>query len=426
MFATSRLTLTRTSRLFARGKAASASRLDLGAAPAFFMDEAPAEGGGPAASAAAYTLSATGQALAPASTPIAVRSRYGLPGAARPGTNALLPETLPPPRADFPAVLQAETGEAGEGGELVAQSSPWRWAQALRPHLDEMLPKHGIVCVTGLGECIGHAEGFTRFVEAVKSEYTCTRFMEGRSMTSTQVTDLVRTGSDDHPAYTIEPHNEYNVAAKHRPRKLFLVCSEEPTDGGEWCVTHGPGVLADMPRRIVEQFEAKGGVRYEVWYPSAAQEGVYNHWQENIAPTRAEAEEYLARSGCQWEWHEEDESLTIVRTDPAIAPHPETGEDCWFNQVHAHHRTFYQDCHPDFEGRGEDSGPWPVHTKYGDGSEIADDDIALIREAVWKNTVGVPLKKGLLMVVDNYRALHGRMSYAAGTPRQSLVSIIYE
>jgi hypothetical protein len=50
-------------------------------------------------------------------------------------------------------------------------------------------------------------------------------------------------------------------------------------------------------------------------------------------------------------------------------------------QIHAHHRTFYEDCHPDFDDK--DLGtPWPVHTKYGDGTEIPDDDIARIRKAV--------------------------------------------
>ena len=97
----------------------------------------------------------------------------------------------------------------------------------------------------------------------LQAQYACNKFMEGRSMTSTQMTDLVRTGSDDHAAYTIgelefelshatypyrskhsngaridvyarlkaqgawgetaalplgaEPHNEYMVASKHRP-----------------------------------------------------------------------------------------------------------------------------------------------------------------------------------------------------------------
>ena len=42
--------------------------------------------------------------------------------------------------------------------------------------------------------------------------------------------------------------------------------------------------------------------RYEVWYPTKA-EGVYNHWQENIAPTKEAAEAYLRRAGCEWTWH---------------------------------------------------------------------------------------------------------------------------
>lgn len=242
-------------------------------------------------------------------------------------------------------------------------------------------------------------------------------------MTSTQVTDLVRTGSDDAAPYTIEPHNEYMVASKHRPRKLFLVCSVEPTDGGEWPITDGAKLMASIPTAVKERFEQRGGVRYEVWYPSRAP-GVYNHWQENIGQTRKEAEAYLAKTGCDWEWHEDD-SLLIYRTMPAISPHPETHEPCWFNQIHAHHRTFYEDCHPDFEEK-DPSTPWPVHTKYGDGTEIPDDDVAAIRKAVWDNSVAVPLKKGMLLCVDNYRALHGRMGYTPGTPRQSLVSIIYE
>jgi hypothetical protein len=53
-------------------------------------------------------------------------------------------------------------------------------------------------------------------MENIKDIYDCRNFMEGRSMTSSSVANLVRTGSDDHPAYTIEPHNEYNVASAHR------------------------------------------------------------------------------------------------------------------------------------------------------------------------------------------------------------------
>lgn len=72
-------------------------------------------------------------------------------------------------------------------------------------------------------------------------------------MTSSNVANLIRTGSDDHPAYTIEPHNEYNVASANRPRKLFLSCSVEPTDGGEWVISDSSAILKNMPTHIVEK-----------------------------------------------------------------------------------------------------------------------------------------------------------------------------
>jgi hypothetical protein len=249
-------------------------------------------------------------------------------------------------------------------------------------------------------------------------------------MTSTAVAAMVRTGSDDHPAYTIEPHNEYMVAAAQRPRKLFLLCDVEPTDGGEWVITDADALHKSLPPAVVEKF-ARLGVKYEVFYPSEGP-GVYNHWQGNIAPTKEAAEAYLQRSGCEWAWDHAGVpgSLLIHRVLPALAAHPDElaalGDQAplrWFNQIQAHHRTFYQDCHPDFEQ--QTTGPWPVHTKYGDGTEIEEEVLAEIRRCAWEASVAVPMTKGALLCVDNYRALHGRISFKPGTPRRSLVSIIY-
>jgi hypothetical protein len=366
-------------------------------------------------------------ALQPPKVPVKVQSRYGLPGALDPLTNTLLPKYLSDPKDGFPARLIAKVAEGNREGPEVAHESDdvGEWARALKPHLDEMLPKHGVVIIEGMSAMVQTPEIFNRFMENIKDIYDCRNFMEGRSMTSTSVANLVRTGSDDHPSYTIEPHNEYNVAAALRPRKLFLSCSIEPTDGGEWVISDSADILKRLPKHVVEKFK-KLGARYEVFYPSQA-EGVYNHWQGNIAPTREAAEAYLARSGCEWTWDYNgiEGSLLIHRVLPALVPHPDEpdGPLLWFNQIHAHHRTFYQDCHPDFEGQTK--GPWPVDTKYGDGSEIEDETISYIREAVWAASVSVPMKLGNLVVVDNYRALHGRLGFEPGTPRQSLVSIIY-
>ena len=121
---------------------------------------------------------------------------------------------------------------------------------------------------------------------------------------------------------------------------------------------------------------------------------------------------------------------------PVTVPHPKTGERVWFNQVHAHHRTFYA-SHPVFAAKTDANGvqdcaenprlgDWPVHVTYGDGTPIEEEVIAHIREVVWKNTVAVPLEPGLLLVCDNHLSLHGRMSFPEGQTRKVFVSATYE
>lgn len=82
-------------------------------------------------------------AMEPPKVPVQVRDRYGLPGALDLVTNPKLPEFLANPKEGFPARLIAKN--ADDMNSLVAaeeSDDPALWARALKPHLDEMLPKH--------------------------------------------------------------------------------------------------------------------------------------------------------------------------------------------------------------------------------------------------------------------------------------------
>merc|ERR1739841_108734 len=93
---------------------------------------------------------------------------------------------------------------------------------------------------------------------------------------------------------------------------------------------------------------------------------------------------------------------------PAVRPHPKTGEPCWFNQLHAHHYTFYK-AHPKYYMEDEKAfDRWPVNSRYGDGATIPMDVLDHVRETVWRNTVALPMRKGDLLIADNYLAKHGR------------------
>merc|ERR1719231_18920 len=250
--------------------------------------------------------------------------------------------------------------------------------------------------------------------------------MHGRSMTSTQISDIARTSSNEPPLYTIEPHNEYHTAGF--PHKIILWCKEPPAEGGEWPLSDGRAILKALNPDLVEKME-KLQVRYKVFYRSE-HNSIYNNWQTNLAPSKEAVEAYLSGLKYEWQWHEEDDAITYWANLPVTVPHPKTGEKVWFNQVHAHHWTFYG-SHPTFSNKTDCAennriGDWPVHVTYGDGTPIEDDVIAHIRATVWENTVAVPLVAGHMLVCDNHLSLHGRMSYPDDHTRKVFVSATYK
>jgi len=120
----------------------------------------------------------------------------------------------------------------------------------------------------------------------------------------------------------------------------------------------------------------------------------------------------------EFEWWD-DGTLFYWVTLPAIITHPITGEEVWFNQADSHHSSYYK-AGPMFEGvKYESDFHYPAHSTYGDGSPIELDVLQHIREVKWQCSVGIQLKKTDLLVYDNIKAMHGRMSYTG--ERQILV-----
>lgn len=341
-----------------------------------------------------------GMASAAINVPVSVpvRDRAHLPDS----TNLKLPQFLAPPRSDFPRVLSegAECGDASAWGEYVSEKCE-----------AEIQAAGALMFKTNLRS----VEDFDEFIIATgwptegKNEFA--RFMQARSMTSTCISPRVRTASDDHHHYTIEPHHEFHTAGF--PTKIILFCIDAPQQGGEWTVGDGRAILRDLDPAVLSELE-KRGVRYTVYYPSkeSPDGSLYNNWEGNVMPTKEEAEGYLTELGYEWKWGE-DASLTYWQDFPPVREHPKTGERVFFNQIHAHHRSFYE-CHPVFDGKKGTpamAGRWPVHVSYSDGEEIPQSHLDHMRGVIWGNCVGVRPTPGDIIVYDNWATLHGRMGY---------------
>lgn len=299
------------------------------------------------------------------------------------------------------------------------------WAKGVRELIDEKLAEHnGAVLFRNIPGLKDHQDLnlFARYLKLKLTEGECssyTRNMQARSMQSKAVSQFVRTASDEPPAYTIEPHFEYHTAAF--PKKLMLFCEKPAPVGGEWIVGDGRNILADLDPAVVQKF-ADLQVIYRVFYESKSDDNRYTNWQTNVAPTKEAVAEYMEGKGYEWSWGEDD-SLTYWKKINPIQPHPSTGEMCFFQQIHAHHKTFYTN-HPWFAENPVPDARWPVHVTYGDGSEIEPEVIRHLRETSWKHCVTVAPQEGDLLIVDNYLAMHGRMGFEG--ERNVFVVAVYE
>ena len=333
--------------------------------------------------------------------------------------NQSLPEFLPQPTEDgfFRVFTVDDTAQ-----DLAS------WSAEVRAQVEEQLQTGGAVLIRGTQ--LTNAEDFSNFIKLsgwqTKGDDDFSRAMQSRSMTSTCVSDYARTASDDHHNYTIEPHHEYHTVAF--PDLILLFCQSCPEAGGEWPVGNGRQILKELDADVVAKFEELGA-RYSLFYPSkdSPQGSIYNNWETNLMPTKPETEAYLKDRGYSLEWGE-DNSIRYWQNFPAVRIHPRTGERVWFNQIHAHHKSFYE-CHPAFENLKEDVGArneWPVDCTFGDGSPIPQETLDHIREVVWRNCVGVTPRQGDLLICDNWLALHGRISFPTGERKVFAATVFLE
>eukprot|EP01063_Lacrimia_lanifica_P024505 TRINITY_DN323_c0_g2_i1.p1 TRINITY_DN323_c0_g2~~TRINITY_DN323_c0_g2_i1.p1 ORF type:complete len:390 (+),score=160.12 TRINITY_DN323_c0_g2_i1:59-1228(+) len=351
----------------------------------------------------------------PLKSKVQIRDRPHLPDS----HNPLLPEFLASP---------AENEEFFKSFSVVGDADPAKWSTEVRKAVEEQLSQRAAVLLRNTPLRTG--EDFSEFIRLTgwqtKGDDDFARAMQARSMTSSCISDYARTASDDHKSYTIEPHHEYHTVGF--PDLILLFCQSCPEAGGEWPVGDGRTILKELRPDVVEKFE-RLGARYHLYYPSknTPEGSIYNNWETNLLPTKEETENYLRDRGYEFEWKEND-GLRYWQNFPAIRSHPKTGERVWFNQIHAHHKTFYT-CHPSFVPHKtvtDEKKHWPVHCTYGDGTEIEKDVLDHIRQTVWKNCRGVTPQPGDLLIVDNWAALHGRISFPEGQRKVFAATVFTE
>ncbi|WP_435109850.1 TauD/TfdA family dioxygenase [Nocardiopsis synnemataformans] len=214
----------------------------------------------------------------------------------------------------------------------------------------------------------------------------------------------------------IRQHSEF-CYAHDWPMLLFFQCDVEPQDRGQTPLTDNRRLMREIPEEIRREF-AERGLLYVRGY------GYNRTWQRSYeTDSREEVEALCAAEGRRVEWVGDDQLRTYERRD-AIARHPVTGEEVWFNYAHGFHISRMDSgIREALSTSPEDTDEqlWPNNVYWGDGSEIDGEVINVVNDIVEKCTVQFDWRTGDVLIVDNMLAAHGRRPFSG--PRRILLKI---
>ncbi|XP_078598381.1 dapdiamide synthesis protein DdaC-like [Branchiostoma floridae x Branchiostoma japonicum] len=338
--------------------------------------------------------------------PARLRGRRYLVGSDSPG----VPEFLQPPREGYPPVyVPARSGEF----------SPEDWAAAARNVIGKVVDgRIGAVLFRGLP--LHTATDFSRFVSNAGLSLMT---YEGGAAMRTNVTDHVDTASIEHPAISMETHNEMSYTQPY-PEKILFYCQEPamPGHGGESVMADVREILRKLDPSVVDKFRSLG-VRYHRHLPESSEAfHGFNSWKDTFrTDSRDDVEKYMTSRGMTWRWAE-DWALSWWCNRPAMTLYK--GEWLWFNQANVLNADYIA-SHPEYNSSHSTPAHLsPFHTYYGDGSDIEPEVLQHIRDVTWQAAVGFQLQRRDVLVLNNMYIQHGRLGFTGN--RRLLVSLALE
>jgi len=338
------------------------------------------------------------------------------------------PTASPPFRVEYlneaklPAVLQpARPGEGGPAAAAAILGSE----EARR-----LLLAHGALLLRGFG-----LESENDFAEIVTRHYgsEASAYLAGVSPRNAVRRSQIYESTKIPAHLRIHQHNEM-AYLKRAPRNLLFFCDTPSPQGGETPLTDCRRLLREVPEEVRETFKRRGlrnrehfyGRFWNFWTFGMHTSFVRLHrsWKSVFNTSDKDEVRRICKSmnvHLQWLW---DGSIRLTCRRPPTAPHPDSGEEVWFNQASTLNVTAYVYGWLKYLGYHL-AYPFaryrPFDVSYSDRKRIPHSYLRAIQEATDRVTTAFPWQKGDLLLIDNFLVAHGRMPYKG--PRRILVAI---
>mmetsp|Transcript_7616 Transcript_7616/g.21668 ORF Transcript_7616/g.21668 Transcript_7616/m.21668 type:complete len:421 (-) Transcript_7616:51-1313(-) len=288
--------------------------------------------------------------------------------------------------------------------------------------IKQKMQAHGAVIFRGF-DLMKEQEGFQQFYDAIGMK-VCQDPLQSVSARPTA------DGKKDSPVYEavnkesrknffIGMHNEF--VGTRAPRAAAFVCFKAADVGGEFLIADGRRMFRDLDPNLVEELYNRN-IRYSVM------ELPFFGWVDNF-PEPLQAPLMGALKGLvsaainakvdfdvEMLWGEggyDNTRMLQARapSQPPIVVHPTTGEPTWFCNVHSHSSKLRKDRESKYGAERFEDGASQINKSdmfFGDDGDISEEQLKHMDEVTMKNVRFVKMTEGDVVLLDNYKCMHGR------------------
>ena len=295
---------------------------------------------------------------------------------------------------------------------LESIDSTQAWINKNKVSIENFLEEHGVILFSDFP--VKNAENFDHFVTAFNFE-TFTYEKSLSNAVRINKTDKVFTANEAPKEIEIFLHHEMAQTPIY-PHRIFFFCKSTSEKGGETPLCRSDHLYDAIYREnesLLKNFE-----NYGVIYNSIMSDGDElvsgqgRSWQKTLGvKNKNEAEIKLAQLGYEWTWMQGNNLSVTTCTFEAIKTLKD-GRKSFFNQVIAASLGWKKSSENEVS---------PV--RYGNGDEIDLSAIDLIAELANSLTFLRSWEENDILLVDNFRVMHGRKPFSGRKAREILVSL---
>jgi alpha-ketoglutarate-dependent taurine dioxygenase len=316
-----------------------------------------------------------------------------------------------------PEISSADLGIASDDKE-----AQLKYFEENALEIKKKMEVHGAVIFRNF-DLMKEQEGFQKFYNAIGMK-VCQDPLQSVSARPTA------DGKKDSPVYEavnkesrknffIGMHNEF--VGTRAPRAAAFVCFKAAETGGEFIIADGRRMFRDLDPDVVEELYNRN-IRYSVM------ELPFFGWIDNVPeplqePVKSGVKGLVSAAinakvdfSVEMLWGESGYDNTRMLqarapSQPPIVLHPVTGEPTWFCNVHSHSSKLRKERESLYGAERFEDGASQINKSdmfYGDDGDITEKALKNMDEITYKNARYVKMTEGDVVLLDNYKCMHGR------------------